>query len=65
MRTVARKMAWVLLAVCVVAARATVGGQQIVREMYPTNSFRSQPPSIAHFGLGDLTQLESLAIRWP
>jgi len=44
---------------------ATVGGQQIVREMYPTNSFRSQPPSIAHFGLGDLTQVVSLAIRWP
>src|SRR4026207_920550 len=30
MRTVARKMAWVLLAVFVVAARATVGGQQNV-----------------------------------
>ena len=44
---------------------ATVGGQQIVREMYPTNSFRSQPPSIVHFGLGDLAQVESLQIRWP
>src|SRR5215216_3012684 len=28
MRTVARKMTWVLLAICCVAARATVGGQQ-------------------------------------
>jgi hypothetical protein len=44
---------------------ATVGGQQIVREMYPTNSFRSQPPSIVHFGLGDLAQVEGLQIRWP
>jgi hypothetical protein len=33
--------------------------------MYPTNSFRSQPPSIVHFGLGDLAQVESLQIRWP
>jgi len=44
---------------------ATVGGQQIVREMYPVNSFRSQAPSVAHFGLGDLSQVESLMIRWP
>ena len=32
---------------------ASVKGQPIVRELYPFNSYRSQMPSIVHFGLGD------------
>jgi hypothetical protein len=44
---------------------AIVNGQQIVREMYPLNSFRSQMPNIVHFGLGDAQKVEKLKIRWP
>jgi enediyne biosynthesis protein E4 len=39
--------------------------RQIVREMYPFNSFRSQAPNIIHFGLGDENKVERLVIRWP
>jgi hypothetical protein len=44
---------------------AVVNGQQLVREMYPLNSFRSQMPNIVHFGLGDATKVDRLTIRWP
>jgi hypothetical protein len=44
---------------------ATVKGRNLVREMYPANSYRSQAPNIAHFGLADATRVERLAIRWP
>jgi hypothetical protein len=44
---------------------ASVKGQPIVREMYPINSFRSQMPSIVHFGLGTADRVEKLSIRWP
>ena len=44
---------------------ATAAGQALVREMYPVNSFRSQMPSVVHFGLGDATTVERLTIRWP
>jgi hypothetical protein len=44
---------------------AVAGGQQLVREMYPLNSFRSQMPNIVHFGLGEATRIERLTIRWP
>jgi hypothetical protein len=44
---------------------ATVGRQQFVREMYPLNSYRSQAPSIVHFGLGDATVVDRLTVRWP
>ena len=44
---------------------AIVAGRKIVREMYPANSFRSQLPSIAHFGLGADAKVDSLSIRWP
>ena len=36
-----------------------------VRELYPNNSFSSQAPCIAHFGLGDATTVDRLEIRWP
>ncbi len=44
---------------------AVVNGQQLVREMYPQNSYRSQMPNIVHFGLGDADRVERLTIRWP
>jgi hypothetical protein len=44
---------------------ARVAGRQIVRELYPVNSYRSQAPSLVHFGLGDAEVVESLTIRWP
>src|SRR5712692_10536339 len=44
---------------------ATVKGQNLVREQYPLNSFRSQMPTIVHFGLGDATQVDRLVIQWP
>jgi len=44
---------------------AVVNGQQLVREMYPQNSHRSQMPNIVHFGLGDHDHAERLTIRWP
>jgi hypothetical protein len=44
---------------------AFVQGRQIVRELYPVNSFRSQMPSVVHFGLGDATTVDRLTILWP
>jgi len=44
---------------------ASVKGQPIVRELYPLNSYRSQMPSMVHFGLGDAERIERLTIRWP
>jgi hypothetical protein len=45
--------------------RAVVNGQQLVREMYPLNSYRSQMPNLVHFGLGDAERVDRLEIRWP
>lgn len=44
---------------------ATAKGQQLVREQFPVNSFRSQAPNVVHFGLGDAENVERLVIRWP
>jgi hypothetical protein len=44
---------------------AVVKGQQLVREMFPANSYMSQSPNIVHFGLADSEVVESLTIRWP
>jgi enediyne biosynthesis protein E4 len=44
---------------------AHVKGRQIVREMYPANSFESQMPNIVHLGLADDTVVDRLVIRWP
>lgn len=44
---------------------AIVNGQQLVREMFPVNSYRSQMPNIAHFGLGQVAKVDKLTIRWP
>jgi hypothetical protein len=44
---------------------ATVGGRQIVRELFPANGYRSQAPNQIHFGLADDTTVDTLTIRWP
>jgi hypothetical protein len=44
---------------------AVVKGQQLVRELFPSNSFYSQSPNVVHFGLGDATAVDRLTIRWP
>lgn len=44
---------------------ATAGGRQLVRELFPVNSFKSQAPAIAHFGLGQASVVDRLTIRWP
>lgn len=44
---------------------ATLKDQTLVREMYPLNSYRSQLPSLAHFGLGDADVIDKLTVQWP
>lgn len=44
---------------------AVVRGQQLVRELYPANGYRSQSPSSVHFGLDDAETVDMLTIRWP
>jgi hypothetical protein len=44
---------------------AVVNGRSLVREMFPINSYCSQMPNLAHFGLGDAERVERLEIRWP
>ncbi len=43
----------------------SVAGRQLVREMNPINSYRSQGPSLIHLGLGDADHIDALSIRWP
>jgi len=44
---------------------AEVGNRQIVREIFPANSYLSQSPATAHFGLGSNDKVDTLTIRWP
>jgi hypothetical protein len=44
---------------------ARAGSLQMLREMYPYNSYLSQAPNIVHFGLGDAEKVDQLTIRWP
>ena len=50
-----------------VRARLTahVQDRRLVRELFPINSYRSQMPTIVHFGLADADHVEQLEIRWP
>jgi hypothetical protein len=41
------------------------GDRKQVREIYPINSFRSQAPTRAHFGLADTPKVDRLSIHWP
>jgi hypothetical protein len=44
---------------------ASVKGMTLLREMYPINTYRSQAPARAHFGLGDAAIVDKLTIHWP
>jgi hypothetical protein len=44
---------------------AVVAGRELTRELYPQNTFHSQMPSRAHFGLGEADKVDRLTIRWP
>ncbi len=44
---------------------AQVGGQKLVRELYPQNTFKSQAPAYVHFGLGKAAKVDHLTITWP
>ncbi|HUG89917.1 MAG TPA: CRTAC1 family protein [Planctomycetaceae bacterium] len=44
---------------------ASVGGRDIVRDLFPANTYRSQWPSRVHFGLGDAERVDRLTVRWP
>ena len=44
---------------------AKVDDRQIVRELFPANSYLSQAPATAHFGLGNYDKIDTLTIRWP
>ncbi|HZU35769.1 MAG TPA: ASPIC/UnbV domain-containing protein [Gemmataceae bacterium] len=50
-----------------IGARVTayVQGRQIVRELYPANSFSSQMPHMVHLGLANDTKVDKLVVRWP
>src|SRR5262249_57401992 len=44
---------------------AHASGKQVVREMFPINTFHPQMPNLAHFGLADASKVDRLEIRWP
>ena len=44
---------------------ASVGGRTLVRELFPSNGFRSQSPNQVHLGLADDRTVDTLTIRWP
>lgn len=44
---------------------AKVGNKQLVRELFPHNSFRSQAPNEVHFGVGQAARIDTLTISWP
>ena len=44
---------------------AKVGGQQIVRELYPVNGFKAEGPAHVHLGLGQSAKVDRLTVTWP
>lgn len=44
---------------------AKTGDLQQTYEVFATRGFQSAVESVAHFGLGDLPQVDTLEIRWP
>lgn len=44
---------------------ATVADRQLVRELFPANTFYSQAVSFVHFGLGNSPKVDHLVVRWP
>ena len=39
--------------------------RQVVRELWPVNTYYSQAPSLVHLGLGSSGKVDELYIRWP
>jgi len=39
-------------------------GKSYVREIYPINTYRSQSPSLAHFGLNEIKVIDEIKIYW-
>src|SRR5437867_1751094 len=50
-----------------IGARVTaqVGSQNLVRELYPQNTFKSQAPAYVQFGLAKAEKVDRLKILWP
>jgi hypothetical protein len=44
---------------------AKIGARQVVRELWPVNTYYSQAPSSVHLGLGSSVKVDELHIRWP
>ena len=44
---------------------AKIGDRQVVRELWPVNTFFSQAAASAHLGLGAGETVDELSIRWP
>ena len=44
---------------------AKIGARQVVRELWPVNTYYSQAPSSVHLGLGSSEKVDELHIRWP
>ena len=44
---------------------AKLGGRQVVRELWPVNTYYSQAPSSVHLGLGENGKVDELSIHWP
>ena len=44
---------------------AKIGDRQVVRELWPVNTFFSQAGASAHLGLGVGETVDELSIRWP
>ena len=44
---------------------ASIGDRELVRELFPVNSYRSQALSRVHFGLGRADSIDRLTILWP
>lgn len=45
--------------------RVVAGGRSLIREIDGGSSYLSQSTSIAHFGLGTLSRVDSVIVRWP
>ena len=43
----------------------SVNGQQIVREVYPVDSYLSQASLVVHFGLNQAERMDELVVNWP
>lgn len=45
--------------------RLKAGSRTFVRELAPTSGYLSQSTRLLHFGLGDVTKIDSCEVRWP